>query len=56
MKMIIVNTREEMMSKKLNSDLKPKEFERAPPKTGPIAMLKLRTIIIVVVSNDVIIP
>jgi hypothetical protein len=31
-------------SRKMKMDLKPKKLDSRPPRTGPIAMLKLRTV------------
>lgn len=42
--MTIMITSEESMARKMKMDRKPKVFAKTPPKTGPIAMLKLRTV------------
>lgn len=42
-KIMSAKTTTESIKRKTKIDLKPKELARMPPRTGPIAILKLRT-------------
>jgi hypothetical protein len=43
-RMIMMMTTDERMTRNMKMDRKPKKLARRPPRTGPMAILKLRTI------------